>query len=553
MLDSFSDVMGDNHRERFADESGEAELEALNQEILNSLPEDTTSEISDETAALEELSEDIFNSLPEDTIAEIFDETAVLEELGEDIFSSLPEDTIAEISDETTVLEELGEDIFNSLPEDTIAEISDETAVLEELSGDIFSSLPENTIAEISDETAAPEELSGEVFSSLPEENTAEISDKSAALPAENSKNKRFPWLHSPFIFLPPLFIIFVCFVALLLLGRNEFANLNEQFSSIVQAIFQSGNRVDQRLQEIQITLSQEIPDQEISNTEAFDTEKEASKLQQAMDEKLDALQNSMATIHQQLLIQENIEEPLVKDSLVEKPLVKDALVEKPLVKDALLEKPLVKDSLVEKPLVKDSLLEKPLVKDSLVEKPLVKDSLMDIAKQDAEEQKSSVDRESAPEEKQIIEHKKAAKKKNIIKDKKELTSETDTQPSCFKIYQAHDSDTLWEIAATLYGAGRWYPVLLFHNPDIYIYNISGADRIRYLCDTSLVPAIYKQQVLLKKTGKSTVLLWRYTVQHGDTIADLQNRYCPRDIQVEHCMNMKSLPEPGNEILIRLD
>ncbi len=302
---------------------------------------------------------------------------------------------------------------------------------------------------------------------------------------------------------MPPLFIIFVCFAALLLLGRNEFANLNEQFSSTVKAIFESGNRVDQRLQEIQITLSQEIPDQEISNTETLDAEKEESKLQQAMDEKLDALQNSMATIHQQLLIQENIEEPLVKDSLVEK--------------------------------------------------PLVKDSLMDIAKQNAEEQKSSVGRESAPEEKQIIKHKKAAKKKNIIKDKKELTSETDTQPSCFKIYQAHDSDTLWEIAATLYGAGRWYPVLLFHNPDIYIYNISGADRIRYLCDTSLVPAIYKQQVLLKKTGKSTVLLWRYTVQHGDTIADLQNRYCPRDIQVEHCMNMKSLPEPGNEILIRLD
>lgn len=156
-----------------------------------------------------------------------------------------------------------------------------------------------------------------------------------------------------------------------------------------------------------------------------------------------------------------------------------------------------------------------------------------------------------------------AAQKKSIVPEEKTIELKRGGEQLCFKRYHANDNDTLWKIAERFYGSGKWYPAILFHNPDLSIYQISHANRIRYLCDRSMAHKLYEQQIFRKKRGALKGLFWRYTVRQGDTLMNLQNRYCPRNIQgtiqTECCMDIDGktgltvLPEPGTKILIRLE
>lgn len=156
-----------------------------------------------------------------------------------------------------------------------------------------------------------------------------------------------------------------------------------------------------------------------------------------------------------------------------------------------------------------------------------------------------------------------AVQQKSLAHEEKNTDLKNSAQQLCFKTYTANDNDTLWKIAERVYGSGKWYPAILFHNPDLSIYQISHANQIRYLCDRSIVTTLYKQQIFRRKKGALKGLFWRYTVRQGDTFMNLQNRYCPRNtqgaIQTECCMDIDGktgltlLPEPGTKILIRLE
>lgn len=120
-----------------------------------------------------------------------------------------------------------------------------------------------------------------------------------------------------------------------------------------------------------------------------------------------------------------------------------------------------------------------------------------------------------------------------------------------FEFYQAEDDDVLWEIAKRFYGAGFYYPVILAHNPHLGIYRISQKDRIALLKDADQVQAIYRNITRLE--GERIV--WRYTVRPGDTLSDIQEKYCPASrncIQTETGFAPQQELRPGEQLSIQL-
>jgi hypothetical protein len=120
-------------------------------------------------------------------------------------------------------------------------------------------------------------------------------------------------------------------------------------------------------------------------------------------------------------------------------------------------------------------------------------------------------------------------------------------QPSsCFKIYKATNTDTLWDIAQKLYGWGVYYPVLLEHNPGLRIYDISSRDTLRYLCDKRQAARIYKKITAMKNNRR----YWKYTLRPGDTMATVTERYCSSS---KGCFVEETFPEIGKTIGIFLE
>jgi len=116
----------------------------------------------------------------------------------------------------------------------------------------------------------------------------------------------------------------------------------------------------------------------------------------------------------------------------------------------------------------------------------------------------------------------------------------------CFKIYRAKENDTLWDISQDLYGRGVYYPVLLEHNPDLRIFDISSKDTLRYLCDKRQASRIYKKITALKKNRR----YWKYTLRPGDTRSIIAERYCPKS---KGCFVEDAFPEIGQTIGIFLE
>lgn len=118
--------------------------------------------------------------------------------------------------------------------------------------------------------------------------------------------------------------------------------------------------------------------------------------------------------------------------------------------------------------------------------------------------------------------------------------------PLCFKQYQAKDSDTLWGISRALYGSGRFYPVLMEHNPDLEIYDISSRNTLRYLCDKKTVLQVYGE-ITGNEHGKR---YWKYKIRPGDTPRSVISQYCSHGTD---CL-VKQIPfEPGMTIGIYLE
>ena len=124
--------------------------------------------------------------------------------------------------------------------------------------------------------------------------------------------------------------------------------------------------------------------------------------------------------------------------------------------------------------------------------------------------------------------------------------SATPLPPVCFKQYQAKDTDTLWGISRFLYGEGRFYPVLMKHNPDLAIYNISSRDSLRYLCNKKAVLEVYRE-ITGTVRGK---WYWKYKIRPGDTRGSVIRKYCSHGTD---CL-VNNIPfKPGMTIGIYLE
>ena len=90
-----------------------------------------------------------------------------------------------------------------------------------------------------------------------------------------------------------------------------------------------------------------------------------------------------------------------------------------------------------------------------------------------------------------------------------------------FVMYQARKEDTLWDIAAEVYGHGRYYPVLLEHNPHAGIYTVGDGLELKILKDPALARDIYGC-IVKKEKGQ---VYWCHTVAEGDTLQAIAGRY----------------------------
>jgi len=132
----------------------------------------------------------------------------------------------------------------------------------------------------------------------------------------------------------------------------------------------------------------------------------------------------------------------------------------------------------------------------------------------------------------------KPANNKPEIKDRIEKT--------CFKIYQAKDEDTLWDISRDLYGSGIFYPILMEHNPDLQVYSIGSKNTLRYLCDKTLAAGVYRTITSMKQNRR----YWKYTIRSGDTRKAIIKRYC---MNQKDCLVEDKPLKPGMTIGVFLE
>jgi len=121
---------------------------------------------------------------------------------------------------------------------------------------------------------------------------------------------------------------------------------------------------------------------------------------------------------------------------------------------------------------------------------------------------------------------------------------------NAFDCYRATDTDTLWGIAERFYGAGHFYPVLLEHNPELSIYNVSRKDRIAILKAAGEAKRIYRAITLLADNR----LFWVYTVRSGDTPIVIKTRYCPGKacLPSKYDSHPNARMYPGTKVTIQL-
>ena len=132
----------------------------------------------------------------------------------------------------------------------------------------------------------------------------------------------------------------------------------------------------------------------------------------------------------------------------------------------------------------------------------------------------------------------------------KTATRSSQAADNAFDYYQATDTDTLWNMAQRFYGAGHFYPVLLEHNPDLSIYQVSRNDRIAILKDVKEAKRIYRSITLLEDKR----LFWYYTVRSGDTPLVIKTRYCPEQTCLPSTFDatLNGQLHPGTKVKIQL-
>ena len=110
-----------------------------------------------------------------------------------------------------------------------------------------------------------------------------------------------------------------------------------------------------------------------------------------------------------------------------------------------------------------------------------------------------------------------------VVPEEKEYTvqKEQNQKENQFWLYNTVDEDTLWDIAKKYYGQGKYYPVLLEHNPHAGIYDIGKGVTLNILKNGENAAEIYKK-IIINKDGH---FFWRYTVAKGDTLQSIIEKY----------------------------
>ena len=90
-----------------------------------------------------------------------------------------------------------------------------------------------------------------------------------------------------------------------------------------------------------------------------------------------------------------------------------------------------------------------------------------------------------------------------------------------FRVYSCSGSDTLWGLSEKYYGAGRFYPVLMEHNPTVGIFSIKEGTPLKILKDGRSARKVYRK-IVHRRGGK---LYWWYTVMEGDTLSSIASKY----------------------------
>ncbi|SLM28131.1 hypothetical protein MTBBW1_1260053 [Desulfamplus magnetovallimortis] len=392
----------------------------------------------------------------------------------------------------------------------------------------------------------------------------------------KSSRNYLF-WQHVALFVLLPLLIIMTCSAVILFLGRNEFITVNEQLSKTVQVIFESENRVTKKIQELESIVLHNRPDLIYSGRLQETSSEDAAKVHQQKADKVnieseDEVLKALIDVKPK---KEAIEPESEKSESMNTELEKDRLVDIEPEKERDIDAEPENESQIGAKPEKASQTGVEPEKESQTGVEPEKESQIDAEPQTERQIEVNSEKEEPVEEAQNkkniedariddqnknIKHIKAVKQKkrdSVKKAVKQLPeyslSKESSSEDCFKIYHAHDSDTLWNIAQKVYGSGRWYPVLLVHNDNLSIYNISSINKIRYLCDKKLVQTLYNQQFYRKKTGGKIALFWHYKVKPGDTLDTIRHQYCPKGLKEQDCIEQIDLPAPGEKILIRLE
>ena len=130
------------------------------------------------------------------------------------------------------------------------------------------------------------------------------------------------------------------------------------------------------------------------------------------------------------------------------------------------------------------------------------------------------------------------------------LPVETENEQSDFRVYQATEDDTLWEIARRHLGKGKYYPLLLEDNPGLGIYDIGKGVSLRVFKNLSAVDERYNR-IVEQDNGRT---YWKYTVVAGDTIAGIARKVygSSQGISKITALNPGASLKPGTRITMEL-
>ncbi len=124
-----------------------------------------------------------------------------------------------------------------------------------------------------------------------------------------------------------------------------------------------------------------------------------------------------------------------------------------------------------------------------------------------------------------------------------------------FFLYPCRDIDTLWDLAKQFYGKGKYYPIILEHNPNISIYDLKTGVSLRIslnlLRNRDQVDNFYEQ---ITKTIEGLVY-WYYTISPGDTLSSITLKfYAPGSSTATISdLNLDVAIKPGNKLKIIME